>query len=249
MKKKALSVLAGIGGAMIVGNVADASYQGLTVVLHTIVDPSGATPLQSVWRVYALFSDPGDFVTSVAGSPTLGNLSIQSRNALDSAVGGAFFNAGGGSTAPGQTLVSALPNAEWDSFATIGLAIVPDGFVDETGTSPGFPTFIVGTSLESNNAGWFTAGPQPQGTAGNGIFNVDPINNPGEWGVLIMQLTVNAGNNVRGTVAIGGGNNNPLAGQTTFQTNADQVFNSFPAPGALALLGLAGVVSSRRRRG
>jgi uncharacterized protein (TIGR03382 family) len=53
---------------------------------------------------------------------------------------------------------------------------------------------------------------------------------------------------VAGTVSIGGVDNSPLAGGTTFQTMADQTFNSFPAPGGLALIALTFAMSSRRRR-
>ncbi len=239
MKKKALSVLAGLGGAMIVSTGADASYQGLTVQQHTIATVNGVQ--RSVYRVYAIFSDPGDFLTSVAGSPTLGNLQVQTRNALGLAPGGNFVNpAGGSATAP--TFKAIGLQTEWDTFVDIGLASVPYGGTDGTGLSPGFSGIGSVASINTNNAGWFTAGPIAQGMAGNGLAL------GANWGVIIMQLTVNAGNHVAGTVAIGGVNNNPLAGGTTFQTNADQTFNSFPAPGAHALLGLAGVVGSRRRR-
>jgi hypothetical protein len=78
--------------------------------------------------------------------------------------------------------------------------------------------------------------------AGNGVLLPG-----GLWGVLAMQLTVNTGNHVRGTVAIQGVNNNPLAGGMTFVTLANQTFNSFvPAPGALAIFALAGLVGARR---
>lgn len=243
MKKKALSVLAGVGGAMILSSAAEASYQGLITVSAGDHLVNGIS--RTSWRVYAMFSDPGDFLTSVAGSPTLGNMQIQSRNPLNVAPGGNFVNpAGGGSTAP--TFKNLGTQVEWDTFVDIGLASVPYATIDETGLSPGFTGVGSVSSVNTNNAGWFTAGPKPQGMAGNGTANVG---GSAHWGVLMMQLTVNTGNHVAGTVAIGGSNNNPLAGSTTFQTSADQTFASFPAPGALALLGLAGVVSSRRRRG
>jgi hypothetical protein len=249
--KKALSVLAGVGGAMLISSGADASYQGLSVELHTtamVGQGVGAPQLRSVYRVYALFSDPGDILASVAGSPTLGNMTIRSLNALGAAPGGQFINPlGGGATSPYYAYVGT--QIEWDTYVTIGLSNWgdPNGpayqLEDGTGLSPGFNGLPNSGSFDGNNAGWFTAGPEPQGMAGNGTqFGAN-------WGVLIMQLTVNAGNHVAGTVALSGVNNNPLAGGTTFQTNADQTFNSFPAPGALALLGLAGVVGSRRRRG
>lgn len=242
MKKKALSVLAGLGGAMILSSGADASYQGLSVQnagIHSVAQGGGAQLNRQVYRVYAMFSDPGDFLTSVAGSPTLGNLNIQTLNAAGLAPGGNFVNPVGGS-AIAPTYYAVGTQFEWDTYVTIGMT---PGGTDLTGLSPGFSGIGSVAQVNSNNAGWFTAGPLAQGMAGNGLQI------GAQWGVLIAQLTVNVGNHVAGTVAVGGVNNNPLAGGTTFQTNADQTFNSFPAPGALALLGLAGVVSSRRRRG
>jgi hypothetical protein len=251
MKVKTLSALAGVGSALILSSAADASYQGLTVVKHTTAAVQGIQ--RDVYRVYAMFSDPGDFLTSVAGSPTLGNMIIETRNSTDTGAGGNFVNPpGGGSTAP--TFYALGTQIEWDTFVDIGLASVPYGGIDATGLSPGFAGVPNG-GLNTDNAGWFTTGGVPQGMAGNGTANVG---GSGNWGVLMLQLTVNAGNNVRGTVNVGGINNNPLAGGTTFQTNSNgqggpQAFNSaevIPAPGVLALVGIAGLVgASRRRRG
>lgn len=248
MKVKTLSALAGVGTALILSSSADASYQGLTVVKHTTVSVNAV--LRDVYRVYAKFSDPGDFLTSIAGSPTLGNLIVETRNAANSGAGGNFLNpAGGGATAP--TFKSLGTAVEWDTFVDIGLASVPYGGTDATGLSPGF-TGISGSVVNTNNAGWFTTGGFPQGQAGNGVANVG---GSGMFGVLVMQLTVNTGNHVRGTMNVGGINNNPLAGGTTFQTNSNnpnqggpQTFNSIPAPGVLVLVGLAGLVGTRRRR-
>jgi hypothetical protein len=112
------------------------------------------------------------------------------------------------------------------------------------GLGPGFnlEQFIVGPEFIAANNGWFTAGPVAQGMAGNGVQLPG-----GLWGVLTMQLTVNAGNHVRGTVVVGGVNNNPLAGGTTFIATANQTFNSFPGPGGLMIVFLAGVMPRRRR--
>jgi hypothetical protein len=173
---------------------------------------------------------------------------IESRNASDTGAGGQFINPLGGlATAPYYAYLGS--QVEWDSFVDIGLASWgdPNGpasqLVDGTGLSPGFGGLPNSGSINTDNAGWFVTGPQPQGQAGNSPqFGQN-------WGVLIMQLTVNAGNNVRGTVNVGGINNTPLAGGTTFAAT-QQTFNSFdvPAPGVLALVGLAGLVGTRRRR-
>lgn len=225
--------------ALTVGGLAHGDYHGLSAILHTTaVTPDGN---KSVFRVYAVFSNPGDFLTSIAGSPTLGNMMILNMNAGGTLLGSGFYNPAGTNRAP--ILQPGDPEEFlWETFVTIG---APDfSGIYPTGLSPGFPAFINGASLNSNIVGWFHP-PWPAGMAGNGVVNVDGL---GSWGVMTMQLTVNAGEHVSGTVAIGGLNNNPLAGSTTFQTMANQTFNSFPAPGSLAVLALAGLVGRYRRR-
>jgi hypothetical protein len=241
MKNHTRSFLTALGGALFATTGADAAYHGLTV--HNAGNHLVNGINRTSYRVYAVFSDPGDFLTSVAGSPTLGNMVIQSCNASGTGPGGNFVNpVGGSATAP--TFYAVGTQLEWDTFVTIGLASVPYGSIDETGLSPGFNGIGNTASFSSNNVGWFTAGPKPQGMAGNGL-NLGG----GLWGVLMMQLTVNAGNYVRGTVAVGGVHNTGQTGGTPFQTNADQTFWCIPTPGALALFALAGLggVKSRRR--
>lgn len=208
-------------GAAYAAQPAHASYQGLHVQLHTNANVDGQ--IRSVWRVYALFSDPGDFVTSVAGAPSLGSMHIQSLDSSGQFPGSNFFN---------------QADQPYDTAPAIG--VVYDGDF-----APQFSSFINGNEFINSSYGWFTTGGTPQGQAANGVADVG---GSGNWGVFIMQLTVNAGDHVRGTVAIGGINNNPLAGGTTFQTPSNQTFNSFPAPGSVAVLALAGVVGLRRRR-
>jgi hypothetical protein len=239
MKNDTLLMLACLGCAMIVSTGAQASYQGVTVTLHTSVStPAGD---MSVYRAYALFSNPGDYLTSVAGSPSLGNLVIQNLNSQGMGLGSGFYNPAGTNRPP--LLGPNDPEEfQWETFVSIGGPFYDGSF--PTSLSPGFPTFISGPLLNSNNVGWFVL-LVPQGLAGNGVANLDGL---GNWGVLMMQLTVNAGEHVAGTVAIGAHHIVPLAGGTTFQTQANQTFSSFPAPGALAIFALAGLGGSRSRR-
>jgi hypothetical protein len=243
MKTRAIASLAGLGGVLIMSNTSSAAYQGLTVRLHTTAPVNGIN--RDVWRVYAMFSDPGDFLVSVAGSPTLGNLVLQSLDVFGNPGGGNFVNpAGGGATAPSFNQVGT--QVEWDTFVTIGLAYAPDGFEDLTRLSPGFNGIGSVPSINSNNLAWFLPGVPPQGLAANGVAD---INGMGNWGVLMKQLTVNAGNGARGTVAVGGVNNDALAGGTTFQTVANQTFTTHPpAPASIGLLGIAGFIGQTRRR-
>lgn len=227
--------------ALIIGSHAYASYQGVTVTLHTSVTTPGGD--MSVYRVYALFTDPGDYLIAVAGSPTIGNLVIRNLNANASGLGAGFYNPAGTNREP--VLQPGDPEEfQWETFVTIGGPYFDGAY--PTSLSPGFPSFINGTELNTNNAGWYQTF-HTLGTAGNGVLNPSGAH-PGMWGVTMMQLTVNAGEHVAGTVAVTGVNAIPLAGATTFQTGADQTFSSFPAPGGLAVLALAGVMGSRGRR-
>jgi hypothetical protein len=174
--------------------------------------------LVNIFRVYAGFNDPNDYLTAVSGSPTLGPLVILSRNANDTGSGSNFINDEFGSDL---------------TFPAIGSAAI--------GTSFPLPEFIVGNSFMVTNGGWFTPGPVEEGRAGY-TGDGDPL-----LRVLMMQLTVSSTSNVRGTVAISGMNNNPLAGGQSF-TVIGQTFNSIPAPGALPLVGFAALITARRRR-
>src|SRR5438105_3612353 len=117
MKVKTLSALAGLGGALIMTGEASASYTGLSVT-------SSVAGTRTVYRVYALCSDAGDYITAVSGSPTLGNLVILSRNSNDTAAGSNFYNPlGGGATAPSASTISQSPTVAFDTFVDIGVAI------------------------------------------------------------------------------------------------------------------------------
>jgi hypothetical protein len=222
-----------------------ADYQGLQVQLHTSTVLGGAS--RDVYRVYAMFSDPEDYVNGVFGSPTLGNMTIRTLSSTGTPPGGSFVNVnapgGGGATAPQAGAIVANPPLQWDTFVTIGLAVVPSGVTDVTTLSPGFTGIGNVPALDTNNAGWFLLGSGiTQGSAGNGIVFA-----PGLWGVIIMQLTVNGGNHVAGTVGVQGRNNTSLAGGSNFVATS-QTFNSFPGPGGLAVLGMAAMCGWRRRR-
>src|SRR5436190_4346340 len=118
MKFKSLVMLGGVGTTLIMANEASAVYTGLSVELKTNLAVGGV--LRTVYRVYANYTDANDYLTAVAGSPLVGDLVIQSRNAEDSGRGTNFFNPGGASsnTAPSSP---ASPNY-WGTYATIGIS-------------------------------------------------------------------------------------------------------------------------------
>jgi hypothetical protein len=230
---------------------ADAAYLGLGGKLHTSVNISGT--VRNVFRIYAVFDNPDDYLLGAAGSEILGPMIIRSTNNLHTGLGSNFLNpTGGGSTAPSADVIGKLPNAQWDSFATVGTAI-NDG-LDGTGLSPGFDQqfggeFITGNSVTAPNAAWFTKGFQEQGRAGgfNGVSGtfMNGFQQLTGMGVMLAQLTVNAGSGVEGTLAVIVDLNGGVAGGTNVP---NQTFFVIPAPGALPLLTVAGLVGSRRRR-
>ena len=233
MKLQRAAVLAGVG-ALILANEASANYVGLSVELHAVVTIGGTQ--RAVYRVYAVFSNPDDYLLAIAGSPQGGALVIQNRNATNNAFGSGFVNpVGGGNFAPYVDTIKKLPNAQWDTFATVGVAI-NDG-TDQTAGSPGMPVFISGAQLVSNSISWFTSGPMEQGRAGGP--NSHPIG--GGLGILLTQLTVKYGENVRGTVSVSGINagDGPAvftANAQTFETN-----DGTPCPADANLDGLVNV--------
>jgi hypothetical protein len=134
MRYRSLSIGArGVGSMAVIAagvlgcaGASEATYIGLTVVSAGDHMVNGA--MRTSWRVFAVCSDPDDYIGSVAGSPTLGNFVVQMVSSSGSAPGGEFVNvAGGGAKAPTQAAVDANPELEWDTFVDIGLTIVPEG--------------------------------------------------------------------------------------------------------------------------
>jgi MYXO-CTERM domain-containing protein len=234
-----------------------AAYTGLTVQLQTVVTIDGSP--YDVYRIYANFDDPNDRLVGAFGSPNVGFMTLQSRNASDTGPGSAFYrNVLGGNTAPSEAQIGVDPNLRWHSFGTIGVSTSDQAapFSDFTFLTPGFPP-ITGNSYTTNNAGWFAIPtfdddgnsstpqvPPPQTLAG-WLGDGDPL-----LRVMLLQLTVAHGDNVRGTINI---DIFPPLGQgpgQIVQHQPFQTFNSFasPAPGALALLGLGALFGRPRRR-
>jgi len=184
------------------------------------------------YRMYALVG-AGERVDAVFGN-SAGSLDIGTADGMSF-----YQNAYGGptSTSCNSDFFLLAPELEWDSYVTIG-AIYANG-------SPFANNALldIGIDWAAFNAGGDLAG------VDNGSWFVTPADaQGGEVGgrVLIGQFTV-----------IGGSGNGyaDLVGQVSIQgKNADDsTYQSLsvgwvPAPGALALLGLAGLAGRRRRR-
>jgi len=256
MKIRSILALATVGPATLITAPASAVYTGLEVSLQQVSLQNGT--LMNRFRVYATFSDPQDYLCIAYGNQT-SPIRIESRNVTDTGVGSAFFNAiTSHSTAPtalelcggvdsGTNPIAPVPNAAYDTFFTVGVTNANDApGHDDTMPSPNSPPwlpFVSSPTFSSVAAGWLLHGPMEQGRSGWTGDGDLPLR------VLMMQLTVSSTSSVRGTVSVGGVNNTPLAGATSFDISG-QTFGLIPGPGALGLLsvGLWTIGSGRRRR-
>ena len=222
MKMKTLSLLAGVSAPLIFGGSADAGFVGIKVVGKD--NPFGLF----VCNVYAIFDRPGqDRVEAIAGTANA-KMNIQ-------VIGGTFYNNEfGGDTAPSTFLVGLYPSLEFDTFVTIGVKQVGPNGQPKDHTI----TFNLGGISGSvlTQGGW---GVEPLDNQGN-PFHPDTF--PGNGQVLIGQFSTSNGTAISGTFRLSYTSNDQQ-----FQTSVESFFH-VPGPGALVLLGLAGLMGTRRRR-
>jgi len=258
MKVKTVSALAGLGGALILSSSANAGFTGLELVdvtayygpagtaaaaVRTSFANAGGATAYSVYRVYAKFdgTTANDRVVAVGGSPAV-------SPAFINVTSGSVFNylTGGNSTTPTITHYN-LPapsnaagdnaNRGWETWATIG----PAFGANLTGFTPGAHDAGQMNNFQgswSSTAAWFITPADAQGLATSNTNTQLGSLGPK---VLIFQIAVAAGSQFNGRFNVGVGTANIGQNNLTFA-------NVIPGPGALALLGLAGLVGHRRRR-
>ena len=175
----------------------------------------------TTYRVYAGVDAGGELDAVYGDASNLLTVSSES---------GFYQNGFGGNTAPSEALFGFFPSLEFDSFVTIGL-------LNDTGDAMlnigiDWAGFEAGGAIVTDNGTWFATPSDAQ------VFEVDGR-------VLVGQFTVNDDDHVYGSMNFQGKN------ADLSNWNADGVaFDSsgIPAPGALALLGLAGIAARRRRK-
>ncbi len=227
MKQKAFA-LAGLAGMGIVAGSAAAAFTGVSIESYVGEGwvENGYAGL-STYRLYANFDGGGD--DGVLSAFGIGGLpaSVNSWNGL-------FSNPAEGLdslTAPQDLRFLDIWENQWDTYVTIGLDTATD---DATGLSPGFAdaTNNLASNWVNENVGWFVTPDDPQSISVDGRvllaqFSVDSQGDgelPDVYG--IVNVLLREGGQIEGI----------------------EYSTGIPAPGALALLGLAGLVGSRRRR-
>jgi len=178
------------------------------------------TPGVTTYRVYVDYSNPADKLLAISGNAAVSALSFTA----DSPLVNASLFAG----LAQEDFYQPFPISQnWDSYVIIGSTATHN-----TQMSPGFlggngvTSVIQGSSFsQANNGGYFDSNPGTPEQGGH---------------ILIAQFSLATGSNFTycGTAdsSQGGQLNNDAFCVTTV-----------PAPGALALLGLAGLASRRRR--
>lgn len=218
MNNKTLSLTIAAGSLIATSAMAD--YTGLSF--------EGVDNGDGTWtaHIFANFDAATDELDAVFGD---------AQNALSINTSSSFYqNALGGNTSAdiNAALIPLFPSLALDSWVTIGLEDSTDNAMLNIGID--FADFEAGGGIATNNGSWFATPDDPQVLAGDDLR------------VLIGQFTMyGLDSNVSGVLNLQG-----KAGDfVTFQA-LDQAFDfsMVPAPGALALLGLAGVASRRRRK-
>ena len=172
----------------------------------------------TTYRIYAVI-DAGGEVDAVYGDD-VNALSIQSTTSF-------YQNNFGGYGTPDAGLFGFFPSLEFDSFVTIGLLTDDGDAMMDIGID--WADFEDnGGAIWTDNGTWFATPDEPQVQEVGGR-------------VLIAQLTTDG--DINGIINMQGKNDD-----LTNWNALGVEFTTVPAPGAIALLGLAGVASRRRRK-
>lgn len=214
--------IAGVGALALAG-AASAAFTGASVM--NMGDLGTGT---TSWQVFMNYDNPADAQLAINGNASVASLVFN---------GYANEDLSGGPMALVQnsllaTQLSDYPsgvNLPGDSWVTIGGAGV--GGDNQTSFSPGF--LGGGSAIES------IAGTSFSQADNGGYFDSDPTSVSAGGQVLVAQFTV-------GGFTYSGTTSYAAAGAGATQ-EAFSVTTGVPAPGALALLGLAGLASRRRR--
>jgi MYXO-CTERM domain-containing protein len=221
---KLLGLTAGVGSLILAGS-ATADFNGISWTSSSSTFGLFGTTDTYTGDTYLIYADvdAGNEVHAVFGDTINGALNIEGSSA--------FFQSayGGHSTLQiNSALLGVFSSLAYDSWVTIGLSDQSDNALLNIGVV--WDDFEAGGAIWTENGTWFATPDDVQ------VQEIDGK-------VLIGQFTVASGEGVSGTLNLQGFD------ETGETWNAYQVdFNTMPAPGALALLGLAGIAARRRRK-
>ena len=228
MKTGMIATLAGLALA----GSASASFTEFYTV-KTVVT-SGALTLDT-YKIYARFSGPTDTILNAFNLNGLAGAPMAAFYHKDNSSSASTLSTAFGTWNPALT-GSATLNRPFDSYLTIGG--LPTG-LNGTSADPswGNPLSWNRPDIPNNvNAGWFAPGGSIAGRVGQVGNTADSV--------ILGQFVVAAGTNFGGGYSITIGYNSGVAGAPVQFANG---FFLVPAPGAIALLGLAGLTGRRRR--
>ncbi len=248
MRKNVLPIAAGVLGSLALAVSASADFTGFQTEMKGTYDTAGAfggpdVGLVDVWNLYVLLDDPNDSLNAifvVADDPNTNQMihSSDLNEAFDG-LGGGFWNWAFGANTPlfkGPTYNLDPAAADADTYLTIGLK---SGSFDDGEDAAFFPPGGEGILVDSGILN------------GSGVIDVDFAyaatpddiqTYPVDGRVLVLQIAVRRGEHASGVWNIGWGNvGGGGGGQARFVWYV-------PAPGAMALLGLAGLARARSRR-
>ena len=219
MNIKTLSMTIAAGSLLATGAMAD----------YTELSYSAVDNMDGTWtaRIFANFSAATDELDAVYGDAD--NL------LLISSTDGFYQNPFGGNTSAdiNPALYPAFPSLVNDSWVTIGLEDNVGNNMLNIGID--WSSFEAGGDIESSNGTWFATPDDAQVLAGADLK------------VMLGQFTMyGADSHVSGVINLQGKAGNFETFQETGITFDYSL--AVPAPGALALLGLAGIASRRRRK-
>ncbi len=242
-----IRTFAGISALALAG-AAQAAFVGGTLLENTdssALSTATANGASRVFELFIVFDEADDILNSI------GNANFTSSDGASLIQTGVF---GATQDTDGDLNPGAwgfVPESQWDSYVAIG---GPFAGNSNTTTDPAFSFSATGVA-----GGWFDVpgeGASRQGVAGNGVDL-----GGGLWGVFAGQFVLAGSGDVRGgSSEVGDGFINSgaftgqldvnwidAAGSANIPTNGVAI-RAVPAPGAAALLGLAGITAGRRRR-
>jgi uncharacterized protein (TIGR03382 family) len=227
MNMKRISIFAGtVGGIALAGS----AFAGMNGLSYDCIEQTGDGAVDGSYsvRVYAEL-DAGNRLDAVFGN------SVYEINMTYHDGASAYQNNLGGPTS--QSINPAFfplaASLEWDSYVTIGSLYNTDNALQNIGIT--WATWDpAGGDLFADNGTWFITPADAQGEEVGGR-------------VLVAQFTTFAGSGMY-DMTFSAGFQGKDGSDVTWQSGHSVSINCVPAPGAIALLGLAGLAGRRRRR-